>query len=269
MKTVVERIGEQHDNLYFQEHLKRYLFAIPYFQPGWTLDIACGSGYGVSLLGQDTSQHIIGIDVDRPTLCKAQQTYAEGLNFLAADGVRLPFSVGMFHNIVTLETIEHITDDRRFLAELSRVLDHNGVCVLSTPNREHSLRHRRKNPYHVREYVADELLELLSGFFGMVELFYQGFSASYYGTVAHYAEAIQQEKAHLPYPVRLVIDRVYRPLKHMIPARITNLSVRSLLKQQYPQPTAEEIQIASEPLEDYSVLIAVCRQPIGTTGRLA
>lgn len=53
--------------------------------------------------------------------------------------------------------IEHIQDDEFFLKEINRVLKPGGKAYLTTPNRIMSL---TRNPWHIREYTAEELLQL-------------------------------------------------------------------------------------------------------------
>ncbi|MCX7791214.1 MAG: class I SAM-dependent methyltransferase [Chloroflexaceae bacterium] len=151
--TVVERMEAETASLFFQEHVARYRFAANHIRSGRVLDIACGTGYGAEILAEIGEVEIIGVDVFRPALFQARDAYPDRrISFLAGSGTQLPFGSETFHAIVTLETIEHIADDKAFLHELARVLRADGVCVLSTPNRQYSLDRKIHNPYHVREY---------------------------------------------------------------------------------------------------------------------
>ena len=258
---VVERMEVQPDSIFYHEHVARYRFAETYLQPGWTLDIACGTGYGSERLSRRPGIRLAGADVDLPSLVQALRQFPQPrISFLAASGTGLPFPDGRFHNVVSLETIEHIRDHRGYLRELGRVLNTGGACIISTPNREYSERHNRTNPYHVREYAESELRGLLQEHFASVEMFYQGFGASYHDRVRDYSASIQHEKERVNRFVRFGIDRIYRPLKRVIPFGIANLFIRRLLRLQFPQPAISDISIAPEPQEDSSVFIAVCRK---------
>jgi ubiquinone/menaquinone biosynthesis C-methylase UbiE len=260
---VVERMAVEPESLYYHEHVARYRFAKAQLGPGWTLDIACGTGYGVTILGQEPSRPVVGVDIHVPSLVRARSRYSDlTAQFLAANGTSLPFCRGVFANIVTLETIEHIVDDRRYLAELTRVLRPDGVCVLSTPNRNYSVTERIINPYHVREYCDYELITLLSAYFESVTLYYQGFSAQFAERLCQYSEAIKAEKQRLPLFNRFLIDRLYRSFKSIIPSRLTNFFVKHWLRLAYPQPEPVDITISPSEMPKASVLIAVCRQPI-------
>lgn len=263
MKTsqVVERMEVQPESLFYYEHHTRYQFAKNYIQSGPTLDIACGSGYGVNLLGQCSGVHVVGADLYRPALCNARKEYTDNhLSFAVTNGLFLPFHNSSFQNIVTLETIEHITDDQAYLCEIARVLCFDGVCILSTPNRAYSIRHNISNPYHVREYTKEELLSLLQKYFTGVDIFCQGFSTNYHDQVQAYAASIQINKKKLSPASQFVIDHIFRPIKQFVPTRTINFFIRRLLGLTYPKPDLTDITISNEPLEDTSVFIAVCRK---------
>ncbi len=256
---IVERINYQPDNLFYREHEARYQFALPRLLPGPTLDIACGTGYGTHMLSRATAATTIGVDLYVPSLEDALRQSVADAYFLAGNGQQLPFGRAAFGNIVCLETLEHVADAHAFLAELKRVLRPGGVLVLSTPNRLYSEEHHVRNPYHVREYGEAELRQLLGQFFTRVDLFYQGFSARYHAEVHGYANEIQARKRRLNVFMRLLIDRVYRPLRAFVPTRFTNYVIRRYLGIRYPSPQSTDITIAQSLPEMPSVLMAVCQ----------
>lgn len=273
----VERI-EAENSLAFADHCARYDFASTKLQPGVVLDISSGSGFGSEILSRDPLvTRVIGVDISVPSLQKSKRDYGNRrVHFVAGNGITLPFPDQSFQNVVTLETIEHIKDDgkrrgdERFLLELSRVMHNDGVLVLSTPNREHSERHDRVNPYHVREYSVEKLDALLSDYFDSVELYHQGYSDDYYERTRGYTAAIQEEKQDL-HPLKRIIIDFTRPIRRRLPnsisQRVNRLSghvIESQLGLKYPQPTAEDIIISRTEPEDANVIIAVCKQPVQT-----
>jgi len=68
-------------------------------------------------------------------------------------------------SLITLQVIEHIEDDHAFLKEIVRVLKPGAQAVIATPNKKKSL---TRNPWHVREYTANELEILLKKYFSHV-----------------------------------------------------------------------------------------------------
>lgn len=84
------------------------------------LEVGCGTGAvlaAVKALGLGTAH--IGIDVADPDLHTAEE--AKGLDLRSYDGARLPFADGSFDLVFASHVLEHVPDERGFLAELGRV----------------------------------------------------------------------------------------------------------------------------------------------------
>ena len=67
---------------------------------------------------------------------------------------------------MSFQVIEHIEQDIEFVREVARLLRPGGKFIVTTPNAPMSL---TRNPWHVREYNADELRNLLECHFSAVE----------------------------------------------------------------------------------------------------
>lgn len=78
----------------------------------------------------------------------------------------LDFPDGSFDCVISFQVIEHIRRDGDFVCEIARVLRPGGRFIVTTPNAPMSL---TRNPWHVREYTAEELRKLLAGSFSTVE----------------------------------------------------------------------------------------------------
>ena len=72
-----------------------------------------------------------------------------------------------FDTIVTFQVIEHIKNDRLFLEEIKRILRPGGKALISTPNIKLTL---TRNPWHIREYTAEQLTNLAKDVFPYVEM---------------------------------------------------------------------------------------------------
>ena len=68
--------------------------------------------------------------------------------------------------VISFQVIEHIEDDHLFVQEISRVLKPGGTAILTTPNILQTL---SRNPWHVREYTAQQLQDILKPHFSKVE----------------------------------------------------------------------------------------------------
>ncbi|WP_459838474.1 class I SAM-dependent methyltransferase [Halanaerobaculum tunisiense] len=163
------------DNGLLIEHIARYKFASRYTQ-GRVLDFACGVGYGAEVLlamGEGIKQ-IVGLDIDRQSVEYAREHYNyPWTEFKVGSGtdLRLTEKIGKFDTIVSMETVEHIKDDYKFISNLQKLLRPTGKLIISTPfgqGRESEC----SNPYHYRQYTKREFEKLLSSF-SQVELFCQ------------------------------------------------------------------------------------------------
>jgi SAM-dependent methyltransferase len=78
-------------------------------------------------------------------------------------GENLPYASGCFELIVCGEVIEHVKDPVIFLKEMNRILEDEGVLILSTPNGEADAKRIYDflglfaNPDHENEYSLNEL----------------------------------------------------------------------------------------------------------------
>ena len=69
--------------------------------------------------------------------------------------------------VVSFQVIEHIKNDKLFLQEIHRVLKSGGKAILTTPNILMSL---SRSPWHIREYNAEQMKEILKSSFENIEL---------------------------------------------------------------------------------------------------
>ncbi len=132
------------------------------------LDLGSGSGHGTAFL-QRAGAGAIGLDRVAPDAASR----GGGARFVRGDVVQAPFRSGSFELVVSFQVIEHLEEPRDYLDGIARILSRGGSALLTTPNR---LTSDGVNPYHVHEYVADELAALLRRHFAEVEL--RGIGAS-------------------------------------------------------------------------------------------
>ncbi|MFH1068601.1 MAG: class I SAM-dependent methyltransferase [Candidatus Glassbacteria bacterium] len=154
--------------LLYLRHLFVYEFAIGRMPAeARVLEVGCGEGYGTSLIGRKVRE-VTGLDIDPAAVDHAGRRYgSDRCRFVRYDGVRIPFADGAFDVAVSFQVIEHVPDDRAFVAEAHRVLAPGGIYMITTPNRTLRLEPGQKpwNRYHRREYYPRELTEILAGKF--------------------------------------------------------------------------------------------------------
>lgn len=71
--------------------------------------------------------------------------------------------------VVSVEVLEHVEEDERFVSEVSRVLKPKGRFLMTTPNGDFVENH---NPDHKRHYKREELTSLLARHFDEVNVEY-------------------------------------------------------------------------------------------------
>ncbi len=160
--ATAERVStELSDNFVFQRSLLAYHLAAERVG-GKVLEIGTGSGYGVEIIAPRTTQFTT-IDKNKPS-----QEVIKGSNveFCEATVPPLPFDDESFDCVISFQVIEHIKDDHKFVEEVKRVLRPGGIFIVSTPNIKMSL---TRNPWHVREYTAEQLSQLLAPHFASIE----------------------------------------------------------------------------------------------------
>jgi SAM-dependent methyltransferase len=138
------------------EHIARYRWAASRARGRSVLDVACGTGYGSALIAA-AGRLVYAIDVNAAALRFARGRYP-GPRYLRADAHALPLRSATVDTVVSLETIEHLSDARSFLLALRAVMRKGGVLLLSSPNAEETA---HPNPHHVHEMSLEELSALL------------------------------------------------------------------------------------------------------------
>jgi len=176
-----ERATITPDSPLWGEHRSRYHFAATYVKDKRVLDIACGTGFGEQILIDAGAESIVAADYSEEALATTSFLDTPKTNLLRTDGTRLPFGDSTFDVVTSFETVEHIPEYGKFVAELRRVLRDDGVMIMSTPNAFYTrpINGKPVNPFHVFEFTPDEFRSLLSPSFSTVELFGQRVSEDY------------------------------------------------------------------------------------------
>jgi 2-polyprenyl-3-methyl-5-hydroxy-6-metoxy-1,4-benzoquinol methylase len=154
--------GIWHENYWFARHEAAYRWVTTQLAvEGRVLDAGCGEGYGAELLRRAGAGSVVGLDYEHTTLRHVRRSYPQ-TNVVRGNLVQTPFADRAFTTITSLQTIEHLWEQPRFVAECARILAPGGTLVLSTPNR---LTFPSGNWYHTRELTAAEFAELLEPHF--------------------------------------------------------------------------------------------------------
>jgi 2-polyprenyl-3-methyl-5-hydroxy-6-metoxy-1,4-benzoquinol methylase len=132
--------------------------------------MACGEGYGVDVLAR-RARRVIGVDANPEAHEHARLKYTRpGVRFVRelVEEYSEPCDA-----VVFLQTIEHVRDPEAVLRHFRELLRPGGIAFVSTPNLLTLAppgAEKSDNPWHLKEYRAEEFRALCASVFGKVEL---------------------------------------------------------------------------------------------------
>ena len=186
----------------WQRHVAAYRLCARLLPQGRTLDLGCGIGHSYELLAP---RETVGVDIDPESLAgQDRETHT-------ADMRDLPFADASFDAVLSVQSIEHVPDPERVLAEVRRVLTAGGGAVFVTPNR---LTFGRPDeiidPYHYVEYSPPELERLCAGRFADVRVEGLFGSERYLELAAEQGERLDRLLRRDPLRLRRLVPRTLR-----------------------------------------------------------
>ena len=160
--NTAERVSrEMSDNFVFQRSLLAYHAAAQRIG-GDVLEIGTGAGYGIEVVAPH-ARSFITVDKFAPAAELMRHPHVE---FHQAVVPPLAFAANSFDFVISFQVIEHVKQDIELVREVKRVLKPGGKFIVTTPNAPMSL---TRNPWHVREYTAEQLRRLLAARFSEIE----------------------------------------------------------------------------------------------------
>jgi SAM-dependent methyltransferase len=156
-----------------QTGIAKYHFASRFVKGKTVLDVACGDGMGTAYLASNGAKCVCGGDVEADAVRRAGHLWRASCALAVLDACYLPFGDAVFDVIVSIETIEHLSDHEQFLAECRRVLRDDGLFICSTVNRETFSpgSNRPWFPGHLRELSIGEFRFLVEQYFADVAIY--------------------------------------------------------------------------------------------------
>lgn len=151
------------------------------------LDVGCGYGETLVALSQDGFTKLTGVDGDPKAIAHTRESLKNTqIEVKEGDVENLPFSEKTFSAVLCLDVLEHVTNDKRTVDEIARVLEDQGLFIGSTPyagwsrfvDPENLLALLRfKKPTH-HHYTRKELTNLLKGEFSSLHFERRGMGLS-------------------------------------------------------------------------------------------
>ncbi len=156
------------------EHYHRYAAALEHVGEKDVLDLACGEGYGSSMIAA-AARSVVGADISEEAIAHASDAYRKAnLRFIRSNAAHLDCADDSFDVVISFETIEHLAEQKKMIAEIRRVLRTDGILIISSPNRPvYSEESGEVNPHHVKELDFTEFDRLLKTQFPSVQYYGQ------------------------------------------------------------------------------------------------
>jgi SAM-dependent methyltransferase len=114
----------------------RYGFAWQHVPAGGAahLDFGCGDGRFLRTLKSKNIKRLVGVDVSREAAgCAAASGDFEIIHVEKA--IPLPFADRTFSSITLMDVLEHVDDQEPLLRELHRIVQDNGMLIVTVPGR--------------------------------------------------------------------------------------------------------------------------------------
>jgi SAM-dependent methyltransferase len=250
-KTEVTSETLASDNPIHQRLLKPYLY-VEDKMSGFVAEIGCGDGRGLELLAPKAEQYSA---LDKSTaIAQSRAKGLKGVEFIETLVPPIPLPDNRFDHVVSFQVIEHILDDTTFLEELHRILKPGGTLYLTTPNIKLSL---SRNPWHIREYTADELTRLAGAVFGPDKVQMLGITGN--EKVMRYYEENKQSVARLTRWDVLNLQHRLPASLLKVPYELMNRLNRSLLRKQnqglVQELSHEDYVISDKPAESLDLFL--------------
>jgi 2-polyprenyl-3-methyl-5-hydroxy-6-metoxy-1,4-benzoquinol methylase len=158
------------ENYWYRRHLVVYEWIAARVGGKRVVDMACGEGYGSNVLA-GTAASVVGVDANPEAHEHARLRYVRSNLRYERDLVE-SFAEPC-DAVVFLQTIEHVQDAGAILDHFRSMLSPDGVAFVSTPNLLTLAppgAEKSDNPWHVREYRAEEFRRLCAAHFPRVEM---------------------------------------------------------------------------------------------------
>jgi ubiquinone/menaquinone biosynthesis C-methylase UbiE len=178
---VTELAGTEISTEQLERMVHRYQWAVQYCHDKDVVEVGCGSGQGLGILGR-VAGTLEGGDYSSQILSIPRAHYGERVRLSVFDAQRLPFADDSKDVVILFEAIYYVPDATRFVRECRRVLRSGGRVLIATANKD--LADFNPSPLSHRYYGAVELADLFRE---------AGFEVELYGHMPVSGVALRQQ----------------------------------------------------------------------------
>ena len=237
-------------------HLRAYDEAVAHAARCDVLDIGCNTGYG-TVRFMPVARRVVGVDVSPGAIEAALQRASNGRpEFVLTSGFELPFPDHSFDLVTSFQVLEHVPDSLAYLREIARVTRPGGTVILATPNAAIRLDPGMTpwNRFHVHEYIATELRDLLGEVFPEVRVRGMFGTPTLYETEIRRVDAARQRirrvneaaaRKAAARPAAMKPVRATRPMPIRVARRFLPAPVRGWLRSMMAPATRPALMPAS------------------------
>ena len=168
---VTETSGSLVSKEQIQRMFNRYDWALPFCRNRDVVEVACGSGQGLGLIGE-SSKSIVGGDISEELLSMARSHYKDEFDLKVFDASKMPFKDSSKDVVICFEALYYFPNVEAFLSEVDRVLRKGGYLLISSANKD--LGDFNPSPFTYKYYGVKELNEVLNK---------KGFDSVFYGDI--------------------------------------------------------------------------------------
>lgn len=158
----------------------RYAWAVESARGREVLEVACGPGLGLGMLGSAAARLVAG-DYDAEVLRVAVANHGAEVPLLRLDAQALPFKSASFDVVLMFEAVYYLRNPEHFVMEARRLLRREGCLLIALPNRDWP--GFSPSPESSRYFAPSELVDMLGGC---------GFHATLYGTYPQTSQTVPQ-----------------------------------------------------------------------------
>jgi SAM-dependent methyltransferase len=114
-------------------------------------------------------QNDLNLGINKEIIQRVKSKRSNISNIIFGDITNSDLESESFDMVISVEVLEHVEDDDKFVSEVCRILRPGGRFLMTTPNGDFV---ENKNPDHKRHYKKEQLGNLLDRHFDNVEIEY-------------------------------------------------------------------------------------------------